>query len=74
MAANLDSQCIIESGPGASAGAAELGRRLQAATGLQQLLAFRHDCTIVTLDAKFPIATPMYWSNSFALGPRGQPP
>jgi hypothetical protein len=68
MAANLDSQCIIESGPGASAGAAELGRRLQAATGLQQLLAFRHDCTIVTTPAEQAAATAGLTSAAAELG------
>jgi hypothetical protein len=42
--------------------------RLQAATGLQQLLAFRHDCTTVTTPAEQAAATAGLTSAAAGLG------
>jgi hypothetical protein len=42
----------LEPGPRAPGADVLLDAALQAATGLQQLLAFRHDCTTVTTPAE----------------------
>jgi len=47
----------LEPDPRAPAADVLLDAALQAATGLQQLLAFRHDCTIVTTPAEQAAAT-----------------
>ena len=45
-----------------------LDAALQAATGLQQLLAFRHDCTTVTTPAEQAAATAGLTSAAAGLG------
>jgi len=47
----------LEPGPRAPGAGVLLDAALQAATGLQQLLAFRHDCTTVTTPAEQAAAT-----------------
>jgi hypothetical protein len=46
---------------------------LQAATGLQQLLAFRHDCTTVTTPAEQAAATAGLTSAAAELGKAAEP-
>ena len=58
----------LERDPRAPGGDVLLDAALQAATGLQQLLAFRHDCTTVTTPAEQAAATAGLTSAAAELG------
>ena len=58
----------LEPGPRALGPGVLLDAALQAATGLRQLLAFRHDCTTVTTPAEKAAATAGLTSATAVLG------
>jgi hypothetical protein len=64
----------LEPDPRAPGADVLLDAALQAATGLQQLLAFRHDCTTVTTPAEQGAATAGLTSAAAELGKAAEAP